>query len=125
MDVLLLIAVAVVVTMMGRPPQGAALNGGVAHDTENELPDPVGSIRFVREITVVETGYGEHANEVEGERNADGGPTPADPKHGQTTDVEKYERQDTKPIDLFRVAFCGNAPSRLRIEPANQRDDNR
>jgi hypothetical protein len=54
-----------VVSVMGGPPQGTALNGRIAHDAENKLPRSIRLESFMREIPVVETGYGKHADDIE------------------------------------------------------------
>jgi hypothetical protein len=58
------IGVGVVVSMVGSPPQWAALYGAGTDDAENELSDARSFERAMREIAVIKTGDREHAYEV-------------------------------------------------------------
>jgi hypothetical protein len=113
-----------VVAMMRSPPQGTALNGRIAHDAEHKLPLPICLECFMREIPVVKTGYGKHADEVEGQRYDDRGPAPTDPKYAQTTEMEKYERYDPQPIDLFLGSFGLGIGTCFSVEPAHESNEN-
>jgi hypothetical protein len=113
-----------VVAMMGGPPQGTALNGRVAHDAEHKLPCSIRLVCFMREIPVVKTGYGKHADSVEGQRYDDSGPAPTDPKNAQATEMEKYERYDPQPIHLFLVGVGLGVATCLCVKPAYESDEN-
>ena len=60
------IRIAMMVAMVGSPPQRSALHTGGAYQGEQELHRTRGAERLVREIAVIETGQGEHAHGVEG-----------------------------------------------------------
>jgi hypothetical protein len=60
-----LVRVDVVVAMMGRPPDRAALHRRGAQQAEDELTDARGLEGAVRKVAMIETGDGEHAHHVE------------------------------------------------------------
>ena len=113
-----------VMSMMGGPPQGTALNGRVAHAGEDKLPHSIGLECFMREIPVVKTGYGKHADDVEGQRYDDRGPAPAHQNDAQATEMENYERCDPQPIHLFLVGLELGVSTGLSVEPAHEGDEN-
>ena len=89
MNILLLIRVAVMMPMMGRPPEWASLHGRIAQSPKNKLPEPVGFESFMRKIAVVEACDGEHADQVKQDRHTDSCPGPADPENTQTHQVQE------------------------------------
>ena len=101
------IGVAVVVTVMGSPPQRATLDRAVADAGEHELEEATGAVGAVRQVAVVKTGDGEHAHGVERHRHPHGGPAPADPDHGEAGKVDADERDQAQPVGLWRLLCVG------------------
>jgi len=98
-DIFRLIGEAVVVAVMGSPPQGTSLDGSVAGHRKQELPETVGFECPMREITVIESRDGEHTNEIESRRHGHGGPAPADHEYEETSDMQEQKGQDADPVD--------------------------
>ena len=88
-NILLLIRKAVMMAMMGRPPEWAPLNRRITHRPEYKLPEPIGFECFMGKIAVVEAGDGEHTNQVKQDRHTDSCPGPADPESPQAHQVKK------------------------------------
>ena len=80
-NILLLIRIAMMVAMMGNPPERASLDRRIAKDAENKLPEPIRFKCFMGKIPVIEPGDGEHAHRVGGHRHADRHRAPAHPEH--------------------------------------------
>ncbi len=109
---------AMVVAVMGGPPQGAALDGGVAEHRKDELPETVGLISLVRKIAVVESRDGEHANEIEHQRGRHRDPTPPHPDHPQAHGVQNDEGGNPQPLHPVAGAWRHSVQPRLRVHPA-------
>jgi hypothetical protein len=76
-DVALLVGVAVVCPVVSGPPERPALNGGGAEQREQELHPARGAEGVVREVAVIEGRDREHPDQVEAQREGDGGHGPA------------------------------------------------
>ena len=70
-------------------------------------------------VAVIETGYGEHANDVKQERHQDGGPAPSDPKHPQAHHMHQDERNDAGPVHGFGVIIRQGVDVGFGIEPSD------
>src|ERR1700722_11180648 len=82
--ILRLVRVHMMVSMMSRPPNGAALHGRSAQHAENELPDARGLEGTVRKIAMIEARDGEHAHQIQRNRYRQRGPAEAHPNNRQT-----------------------------------------
>jgi preprotein translocase subunit SecG len=60
-----LIAGAMVMAVMGSPPQRAALNRTIASGSHQELHDATGAERTMGKVTMVKTSDGEHPRDVQ------------------------------------------------------------
>jgi len=114
-----LVRVAVVVAMVRRPPQRAALNAARTEQPEQELHRSRGSEGLVREIAVVEAGDREHPQRVQRKRHDDGEPRYADEEHAEAGDMQADEGQYARPVDAPCVCginrvYCGG------VEPAHE-----
>src|SRR5436305_797996 len=93
------IGIPVMVAVLGRPPQRAALQRGLRHEREHELEHARSRVRAVREITVVAGRDREHAQEVEAD---------ADPEVAITAGYHRYfahRAYATSRVFQFVLAF--------------------
>lgn len=107
----------VVVAMVRRPPQRAALNAGSANHCEDELNGAGGTKRAVRKVAMVEAGQGEHADGVEHTGHEDryrGDAHPEGPNAGQ---MHGEERDGAQPIDALVIKRPWRS---LPVEPRPQ-----
>ena len=65
------IRVPVMMPMVRRPPERTPLDSGRSEDRHHELKGSAGAERPMREVTVVEAGYGEHPYSVRGQSDED------------------------------------------------------
>jgi hypothetical protein len=63
-DVLLVIRVAVVVSMLGRPPEDSLLTGGLSQEGHQQLPNPAETVASMAEIAVISGSDAEHSDSV-------------------------------------------------------------
>ena len=95
--------------VMCGPPHGAPLDAACAPDGHDELKRASGLEGSVREVTVVETGDGEHAREIQENTDAQRGPAPTHTgdKGCQTRRVHQEKRHAAEELDLlfFRCTF--------------------
>ncbi len=110
MDVVGLIGMLMVPAMVGGPPEGTALHGGIAEESKEKLPRPGGLETFVGEIAVIEAGHGEHADGVEQCRDDDGGPAPSHPENSQDHEMRRQKGNHPEPVD-----FIGSGGQRLAL----------
>src|SRR5271168_2290601 len=96
MNILGLVGPLVVQPMMRRPPQRAALHGGRADHREYKLRGARSLERSMRKIAVIESGDGEHADEIQRDADADRDRAPSDPNHSQAHQVNDHERDASK-----------------------------
>jgi len=96
-----LVGVLVMVAMVGGPPKRAALDSGSRPEGEEELAEAGSAVGFVGKIAVQNSGDGEHADDVEGERHPDDEPAPADPDHAQATEMEDDKWNAAHEIDAI------------------------
>ena len=82
-NILLLIGEAVMVAMMGCPPERTPLNRCIANRPEYKLPETIGFEGFVGKIAVVEAGDGKHSDTIKQHAHANGRPAPTDPENPQ------------------------------------------
>jgi len=118
MDILFVVGVAVVVPVMGGPPERAPLGRCIPQEGEKELPEPAGLVGPVGEVAVVKGRDAEHADYVEAGGHCEGCPTPADPEDPQTGDMQDNKGKDSKPVHAsLKDNACG-CRARLRVEPS-------
>jgi hypothetical protein len=93
------IGVHMVVAMVRRPPQRAALHRRRAEQRERELHRARGAERAVREVAVVEAGDREHAQRVQAQRNPQGAeptrPTHSTPRHARCMPMKGSTRSQS------------------------------
>jgi hypothetical protein len=97
------IGIAMVVPMMGGPPQRPALHAGRADQREHQLHGTRGAEGTVREIAVVERGDREHAHRVEQGSHRHGDGRHADPDHAQAAQMQQHEGQHPQPVHPVRI----------------------
>jgi hypothetical protein len=83
-----------VVTMVGGPPDGAALHGRGTQQAENELADAGGLEGAVGKVAVIEAGDREHAHGIGDQRDDQGDRADTDPDDGKAGEVHADERED-------------------------------
>ena len=111
------VRVAVMVAMMGRPPQRPALHAGGAKRSEQELHRPRCGEGLVRKVAVIEAGDGEHAKRIHRGGDDNRKPGRADPDHPQAGEVQADERDHSQPVDAigpcigFQLAGAGVEPA--------------
>ena len=101
--ILLLVGEAVMLTVVRRPPQRAALGAGGADECQYELHGPRGREGAVREVAVEEGRDREFANQPGASGEPQGEGTPAGPDHGHTAEVKRKKRQQTRHGDALAV----------------------
>jgi hypothetical protein len=111
------------VSMIGRPPKGAALSRRRAQNGEDELGRPRSFECPVRKIPVIDPGDTEHPDQIERNSGANRGPAPADDKDGQAAQMQNNKRQAADPIDAIKIAdlsgdSCGVI---VGIEPLDEK----
>ena len=99
-----LVGMLVVVTMMIRPPQAAALNRGGAPKCQKKLAEARGAVRLVREVAMVNARHGEHPQEVEDDGSGHCERAPSDPHDSDAAGMEDEERDASDPIDSIRLS---------------------
>ena len=122
-SVLGIVGVLVVMEMMVRPPERAALHGRGGPEREEELADAGGAVGLVGEIAVVDAGNGEHPQKIEGNGGPNGEGAPAHPDHSEARQVENDERHHAHEVDLvgFRAHFFRTVGTIIRIDPLGER----
>lgn len=81
------VRVLMMVAMMISPPEGSALHASGSEQSEQELAEARGAVRFVGKIAVVDACDRKHADEIEGEGDASDEPTTASPDHSRAAEV--------------------------------------
>ena len=117
----LLVRVLVVVPVVRRPPERAALDGRGAERAKQELHEPRGLEAPMREVAVVKPSDGEHPHEVERNRDSGGGPTPADPQDAKADGVKKNKRAAAPEVHFVRLGAGGGevVTAVVGVEPLN------
>jgi hypothetical protein len=112
MQVFGLVRIAVVVAVMGSPPQRTALGAGLRQECEHELKHAAGLVGAVGKVSVVDTGHREHADEVQrhaadGRRRGDTGPDGS-----ESEQMDGNEGRHAQPADFPRC-LCGSGHRNL------------
>ena len=103
---------------MGSPPKGTSLDGSVAGQRKEELPEAVGLECPMGKITVIESRDGEHTNEIESSRHGHGGPAPADHEYQEASDMQEQKGQHADPVDTRSgLPVCGP----VGVDPSQDR----
>ena len=79
-----LVGVAVMMPVVGGPPEGATLECTVAYQGEYELSSPRGGKGSMGEIAVIKSGDGKHAHGVRCESNPYSYGAPTNPENSET-----------------------------------------
>ncbi len=117
--VVFLVGMLVMMAMLLRPPQGAALDGGGADDREAKLRKARGLESAMGKIAVIKSGDGEHSDHIKRERGYHCCPTPTHPNKAQATDVQTEEGKAAYPIDAIGLCFDFRdvAVAKVRVKP--------
>jgi len=118
MRVFIGIGEAVMVAVMGGPPERSALDGGIAENREDELPEAAGLIRLVGKIAVIETRDGEHAHEIEHQRGRRRDPAPPHPDDPEAHGVQNDEGGNPQPFHPVAEIWMNGVNPGLRVHPA-------
>ena len=110
-----------VMPVMRRPPDRAALDGGGSKHRERELHAARGLERAVGEVAVVEARDREHAQHVQANRRGHGHGAHADPDDAEAGEVHSSEWHDPCPVHAIGALAAGIRWRGSRIEPARQR----
>ena len=102
MQIQFLVRMLMMVAVMRRPPQGAALGGAGTQHCEYKLGRTAGLEGFVGKITVIETRYCKHAHHEERNRKPDGESAHAGVKGQQTGQVQRDKRDYPQNIEGSR-----------------------
>ena len=96
MHVVLGVGEAMMVSVLGRPPQHAALRAALRQHGQHELHEAARGERPVREIAVVAGAYAEHPNTIEHAAQRQGAQAHARPDRGEAAQMggqERYRRR--------------------------------
>src|SRR5262245_12455203 len=111
------VRIAMVISVMCRPPQRAALYRADAQQREEKLSTARSLKGAMRKITMIKASNGEHANRVQRGSDCHCGPAPADPEYAKTSNMHEEQRQvsyrhEAMRLSLFDSSLCG--PESLR-----------
>jgi hypothetical protein len=106
-DVELGVGVAVVLAVLGGPPQRSLLGRALGDERQHELERPAGLERPVREVAVVAGGDGEHPQQKKADGDGHGGAGDASPDRRQAGEVDQDERDRPGIDDVVVVFGCG------------------
>jgi len=95
----------VVVAVMRSPPNGALLSSSRAEHSQAKLKEATGLVRAVREIPVVYSGDGEHANYVQSKAYSYSYPTNANPDGRDAGYMNRPKRTLLNEVDPVEVVF--------------------
>ena len=82
-----LISIQMMMSVIGGPPQGPALKGGIAQNREEKLHNSVRLESPVGKITMIKSRDGKHSNDVERNGGVNRSPAPADNERRQAHQV--------------------------------------
>ena len=94
------VGLTVMVAMVCCPPEGVSLGRGVPQNGEEKLHGAGGAECPVREIAVIKSRDGKHADQIEAEAYSDCYGAPADEENPQATRLEGKVGRDPQPLDL-------------------------
>jgi len=83
--------VLVVLSVLGGPPQDAALRRRLAHDCHKQLSCPAGLVRPVRKVAVVTGRDGKHPDEVQDGTQQQRTLADAGPENAEARKMHQYE----------------------------------
>jgi hypothetical protein len=86
------IGVLVMMTMVVRPPESAALNASGPKQGEEKLAESRRAVAFMGEISVIDSCYRKHSDEVQRRGKFCREPTSAGPNYAQAAEVKNDER---------------------------------
>ena len=118
MHVLGRVGMAVVVAMMGGPPQWSTLHAHGTDRSEHELERARGAEGAMREVAVVEAGQGEHAHGIKQGCDQQRGRRHANPDHADAGNVHGDERDRAPPVDA--IGALAERRRLSRVEPVAQ-----
>jgi len=111
----------VVMAVMRRPPDWAALHGRGTEYGKRELRSARRLERAVGKIAMIEAGDREHAQRVQRHGGTDSDGADADPDHAQARQVHADERHDARPVDPVAGRTVARLRCRSGVEPLRQR----
>ncbi len=92
------VGVAMVLTMVSRPPEGAFLIGAATEPGEHKLKRPAGIEGTMRQIAVVADGDADHAQQITGAAQHQRHRGRAREEDGQAGQVQPDEARDSNPV---------------------------
>jgi len=102
-DVVFLIGEAMMVPMVGCPPEDALLRRGHGHEGDNELEDAAGLEGTMGEIAVIARGHPEHAHGDEGDAGDQIGPAKRDEENSDGGQMNQGKRRCTDERDARAI----------------------
>lgn len=101
MNVFFLIGMAMVMPMIGGPPEDAFLAGCLRRKGQKELPQAIYFERAMAEVTVVAGSDGEHAHGVEHSHQRDPLPAESNKENREATCVDQKKRNGLHNAEAF------------------------
>lgn len=92
---------------MRSPPDWPLLSGCRAEERQNKLKPSTRLVASVREISVVDPGDSEHANDVESHAHGESYPAKTSPDHEEAPKVDRPERELFDEIDRMKRITAG------------------
>src|SRR5687768_2345873 len=89
-----------VMPVMIRPPERAALHRRCAPEREQKLPESRGAVGLVGEVAVIDSRDGEHPQKIERDRGPHRHRADTDPKSPEAPSMQNKEGNAAHPIDL-------------------------
>jgi hypothetical protein len=83
MNILFLVGIAMVMSMVGGPPEGTSLSRSVTEDREKKLPETINPKGLVGKIAMIEARNGKHAHKIEKQSHKDRHRTPTHPNQAK------------------------------------------
>jgi len=96
---------AVMMAVMRSPPDRTFLGCGSAKQGKAELKEATCVVRAMREVAVIRSCNGEHANHIECKANSNGYPANANPKSRNTSYMYRPKHTLLKEIHPVKVVF--------------------
>ena len=106
--------------MMSRPPERTPLACCTGNECSQKLEDARGFERAMGKIPVVECGYGKHPDQVRSHCQQDAKPAEWKKKNTERRQVDRNEREATKPFYLFFQIFGWFVDFWGRSDPSQQ-----
>src|SRR6266496_3473535 len=95
---------AMVIAMMGRPPQRPSLQSGRAQPCQHELKGAAGAKRAVGKVAMEAAGDSKGAHEISNDERDGGRPADAGPEHERTARMEQQKTPRAEYPEIHRGA---------------------